>query len=134
MSVDPSVLIAQAMTLAESFLRDRCAIQELTTTNDGHGGFTEKWVDIESDVPVLVEAIDDDGSVVAQAPRGIVTQKLFLKVTAKTQIIEPSQRIVVAARDGKSAMIFEQPKRLDETYEALITVAATLNVSRTDET
>lgn len=134
MSVDPAVLIAQAMTLAEAFLRDRCAIQELTSTNNDDGGFTENWDDIESDVPVLVEAIDDDESVVAQAPRGIVTHRLYLKVTAKTQIIEPSQRIVVAARNGKSAMIFEQPKRLDETYEALITVAATLNVSRTDET
>jgi hypothetical protein len=134
MSVDPVVLVAQAMTLAEAFLRDRCAIQGLTTVNDGQGGFTERWVDLESDVPVLVEAVDDSGSVVAQAPRGIVTQKLFLKVTAITQAIEPSQQIVVAARNGKPAMIFEQPKRLDETYEALITVAATLNVSRTDET
>lgn len=134
MSVDPAALVAQAMTLAEAFLRDRCAIQRLTTVNDGRGGFTEQWVDIESDIPVLVEAIDDSESVVAQAPRGIVTQKLFLKVTLTTQVIEPSQRIVVAARNGKSAMIFEQPKRLDETFEALITVAATLNVSRTDET
>lgn len=134
MSVDPAVLIAQAMTLAEPFLRDRCAVQELTTTNDGQGGFTENWDDIESDVPVLVEAIDDDASVVAQAPRGIVTHKLYLKVTTTTQVIDPSKRIVVAARGSKAAMIFEQPKRLDETYEALITVAATLNVSRTDET
>lgn len=133
MSVDPAVLIAQAMVLAESYLRDRCAIQGMTTTNTDDGGFTEDWNDIESDVPVLVEAIDDEQSVVAQAPRGLVTHKLYLKVTTTTQTIEPSQRIVVAARGSKSAMIFEQPKRLDETYEALVTVAATLNVSRTDE-
>lgn len=134
MSVDPATLIAQAMVLAEPFLRDRCAIQTLTTTNDGHGGFSENWADVESDVPVLVEAVDDDQSVVAQAPRGLTTSRLYLKATATTKAIDPSQRIVVAARDGKAAMIFEQPKRLDESYEALITVAATLNVTSTDET
>lgn len=131
MSIDPAVLIAQAMTLAESYLLDRCAVQEYTKTNDDAGGFTEGWEDIESDIPVLVEAVDDDESVIAQAPRGIVTAKLYLKVTPATQAIEPSKRIVVAARNGKSVMIFEQPKRLDETFEALITVAATLNVSTT---
>lgn len=134
MSIDPAVLIAQAAVLAESYSRDRCAVQELTTTNNADGGFTEKWADIESNIPILVEVLDDDESVIAQAPRGIVTAKLYLKVTPATQAIEPSKRIVIAARNGKSAMIFEQPKRLDETYEALITVAATLNVSRTDET
>jgi len=122
------------MGLTETYLRDRCTVQELTTTNDGHGGFTEGWADLESDVPVLVEAADDEESVIAQAPRGIVTHRLYLKVTSTTKMIEPSQRIVVAARDGKSQMLFEQPKRLDETYEALITVAATLNVSSPDET
>lgn len=131
MSVDPAVLVAQAMVLAEPFLKDRCSVQALTSTNDGHGGFTEGWADVETGVPVLVEAIDDDASVVAQAPRATVTHRLYLKVTAATQAIEPSQRILVAARDGKAAMIFEQPKRLDETYEALITVAATLNVTST---
>lgn len=132
MSVDPAVLVAQAMTLAESYLRDRCAIQEYTKTNDGRGGFTEGWNDIVSDIPVLVEAADDEQATVAQAPRGIVTHRLYLKVTTVTQVIEPSQRVVVAARDGKGAMIFEQPKRLDESYEALITIAATLNVTGTD--
>lgn len=130
----PAVLLAQAKSLVEAYLPDRCAVQRYTKINDGSGGFTEGWADIESDIPGLVEAVDDDGSVVAQAPRGVVTQKVFLKVTAVTQVIEPSQRIVVASRDGKAAMILEQPKRLDESFEALITVAATLNVSRTDET
>jgi head-tail adaptor len=134
MSVNPEALVAQAMVLAETYLRDRCAVQGLTTTNDGRGGFTEGWNDIESDIPVLVEAADDEESVIAQAPRGIVTHRLYLKVTSTTKLIEPSQRIVVATRDGKSQMLFEQPKRLDETYEALITVAATLNVSSPDET
>lgn len=134
MSVDPLVLVAQAMSLAEPFLQDRCAIQGLDTTNTSDGGFTENWADIESDVPVLVEAASDDEAIIAEAPRGIVTHRLYLKVTTATQLIEPSQRIFVAARGTKPAMIFEQPKRLDETYEALITVAATLNVSRTDET
>lgn len=132
MSVDPAILIAQAMALAEPFLRDRCSIQTLTTTNDGQGGFTENWADIESDIPVLVEAVDDEQSVVAQAPRGLTTARLYLKATATTKLIDPSQRIIVAARDGKSAMTFEQPKRLDESYEALITVAATLNVTSTN--
>lgn len=132
MSIDPAVLIAQAMTLAEPFLRDRCSIQGYTEIKDGTGGFDEQWPTIESDVPVLVEAIDDEQSVIAQAPRGIVTHRLYLKATDTTKLIDPSQRIVVAARDGKSAMIFEQPKRLDETYEALITVAATLNVTSTE--
>lgn len=132
MSIDPAVLIAQAMTLAEPFLRDRCSIQTLTTTRTGDGGFDESWSDIESDIPVLVEAVDDEQSVVAQAPRGLTTSRLFLKATDTTKVIDPSQRIVVAARDGKSAMTFEQPKRLDETYEALITVAATLNVTSTE--
>lgn len=132
MSIDPVVLIAQAMVLAEPFLRDRCSIQTLTTTKTGDGGFEENWNDIETDVPVLVEAVDDDESVVAQAPRGVMTARLYLKATDATKVIDPSQRIVVAPRDGKGEMIFEQPKRLDETYEALITVAATLNVTGTE--
>lgn len=127
----PAALLAQARVLAEAYLPDSCAVQELTSTPSGDGGFSEDWATLET-VPGLVEAVDDSGAVVAQAPRGVVTQKVFLKVTSVTQAIDPSQRIVVAPRDGKSQLILEQPKRLDETFEALITVAATLNVTSTD--
>jgi len=124
----PTVLIAQARVLAESYLPDSCAVQELTTTNDGSGGFAESWTTIET-VPGLVEAIDDIEAIVGSAPRGAVTQKLFLRVTPTTQALKPSQRIVVAPRDGKGQLMFTQPKRLDESFEALITVAGVLDVS-----
>jgi len=124
----PATLIAQARILAEPYLPDSCAIQELTTTNDGSGGFAESWTTIET-VPGLVEAIDDIEAIVGSAPRGAVTQKLFLRVTPTTQALKPSQRIVVAPRDGKGQLVFTQPKRLDESFEALITVAGVIDVS-----
>lgn len=124
----PATLIAQARVLTEAYLPDSCAVQELTTTNDGSGGFTESWITLET-VAGLVEAIDDSEAVVGSAPRGAVTQKLYLRVTTVTQAIKPNQRIVVAAREGKGALVFTRPKRLDESFGALITVAGVLDVS-----
>lgn len=124
----PAILIAQARTLAESYLPDSCTVQELTTVNDGSGGFSEQWTTVEV-VPGLVEAVDDTEAIVGSAPRGAVTQKLFLRVTPTTQALKPSQRIVIAPRDGKGQLVFTQPKRLDESFEALITVAGVLDVS-----
>ena len=124
----PAVLIAQARTLAEQYLPDSCAIQELTTVNDGSGGFREKWHTLET-ARGLVEAIDDAEVVIGNAPRGAVTQKLYLRVTPTTQAIQTSQRIVVAPREGKGELVFSQLKRLDESFEALITVAGVIDVS-----
>ena len=124
----PTMLIAQARVLAESYLPDSCAVQELTTTNDGSGGFTEGWSTIET-VPGLYEAVDDIEAIVAAAPRGAVTQKLFLRVTPTTQAIKPSQRIVIAPRDGRGTLVFTQPKQLGESFETLITVAGVTDVS-----
>jgi len=124
----PAVLLAQAKVLAEQYLPDSCAIQELTTVNDGDGGFKEDWATIET-VPGLVEAVDDAEVVIGNAPRGAVTQKLYLRVTPTTQAIQTSQRIVVAPRDGKGELVFTQLKRLDESFEALITVAGVIDVS-----
>lgn len=124
----PATLIAQARVLAETYLPDSCAIQELTTVNDGSGGFREDWATIET-IQGLVEAVDDTEAIVGQAPRGAVTQKLFLRVTTTTQAIKPSQRIMVAARGGKGELIITQPKRLDESFETLITVAGVIDVS-----
>jgi hypothetical protein len=128
----PAILIAQAKVLAEQYLPDSCAIQELTTTNDGSGGFGESWNTIET-VPGLVEAVDDMEAIVGSAPRGAVTQKLYLRVTTVTQALKPSQRVVVAPRDGKGELIFTQLKRLDESFETLITVAGVLDVSNPEE-
>jgi len=124
----PAVLIAQAKVLAEQYLPDSCAIQELTTVNDGSGGFREEWATLET-VPGLVEAVDDAEVVIGNAPRGVVTQKLYLRVTPITQAIQTSQRIVVAPRDGKRELVFSQLKRLDESFEALVTVAGVIDVS-----
>src|SRR5690349_5578133 len=112
----PAVLIAQARTLAEQYLPDSCTIQELTTVSDGDGGFHEDWATLET-VPGLVEAVDDAEVVIGNAPRGAVTQKLYLRVTPTTQALKPSQRIVVAAREGKDQLMFTQLKRLDESFE-----------------
>lgn len=124
----PAVLIAQAKVLAESYLPDSCAIQELTTTPDGSGGFTESWATLET-IPGLVEADTSNQVVVGDAPRGAVKQTLFLRVTTITQAIKLSQRIVVAARNGKGQLIVTQPKREDESFEVLITVSGFINVS-----
>ena len=124
----PAVLLAQARVLAEQYLPDSCAIQELTSVNDGSGGFREEWATIET-VPGLVEAVDDAEVVIGNAPRGAVTQKLYLRVTPITQAIQTSQRVVVAPRDGKGELVFTQLKRLDESFEALITVVGVIDVS-----
>lgn len=128
----PALLIAQARTLAKPYLRDSCAIQSLTTVADGAGGFIEQWATIET-VNGLLEFNDDSEQVVGEAPRGAVTQKIRLEVTTTTQAIKPSQRIIVAARDGKPELIFVQPKRMDQSYEILITIGAVLDVSNPEE-
>lgn len=124
----PAALIAQARIQALQFTTESCAVQELTTTNDSSGGFTESWTTLET-VPGLIEWVDDSELVVGGAPRGAVTHKLRLKVTPVTQAIVPSQRIVVAARDGKAELVFVQPKRLDQSYEVLVSVGAVIDVS-----
>jgi len=124
----PATLIAQARVLAEVYLPDVCAIQQLSTIEDGQGGFSEHWVTIET-VSGLVQDATDLQAVVGQAPRGAVTHKLMLEVTPTTQAIVPSQRIVVAPREGKGQLIFTQPKRLDQSYEILVRVACIIDVS-----
>lgn len=126
----PAALLSQARVLAEAYLPDSCAVQELTTTPKGDGGFDENWVTLET-VPGLVEADTSNQAVVGDAPRGAVKQTLFLRVTAVTQAIKTSRRILVAARDGKGQLIITQPKREDESFEALITVSGFINVSET---
>lgn len=124
----PDILIAQARVQALQFTNESCAVQELTTTESGDGSFEETWTTLET-VPGLIEWVDDSEQVVGGAPRGAVTHKLRLKVTAVTQAIVPSQRILVAARDGKPALTFVQPKRLDQSYEILVSVGAVIDVS-----
>lgn len=128
----PAILIAQAKVLAEQYLPDSCEIQELTSIPIGDGGFREDWITLET-VSGLYEAVDDTEAIVAAAPRGAVTQKLFLRVTTVTQAIKPSQRIVVAPRDGRGALTLTQPKQLGESFEALITVAGVIDVSNSEE-
>ena len=127
----PAALIAQARLAAEPYTPDTCAIQTLVKTEDNRGGFIESWVTIET-VAGLVQAVDDTEAIVGGATRGAVTHKLMLKVTPITQVIDPSQRIVVAARDGAPEMIFTQPKRLDQSYRILVRVAAVIDVSNTE--
>lgn len=128
----PATLLAQARVLAETYLPDSCAVQELTSTPLGDGGFKESWNTIET-VAGLVEASDDSEAIVAGAPRGAVMQKLYLRVTPTTQAIKPSQRIVVAAREGKSQLVVTQPKRLDESFETLITISGVIDASSNTE-
>lgn len=128
----PVLLIAQARTLAEPYLPDSCAIQQLTTVNDGAGGFSETWTTIET-VAGLVEWVNDREQVVGGAPRGAVMQKLRLRVTPITQAIQPSQRIVVAARYGKPELFITQPKRLDQSYEVLVSISGVIDVSNPEQ-
>lgn len=124
----PDILIGQARVQALAFTNESCAVQTLTSTDNGDGSFTESWATIET-VPGLVEWVDDSEQVIGGAPRGAVTHKLRLKVTPTTRAIVPSQRIVVAAREGKAQMVFTQPKRLDQSYEVLVSVAVIIDVS-----
>lgn len=128
----PALLIAQARTIAEPYLPESCAIQELTTTPNGDGGFSEGWNTVET-VPGLIQWIDDSEAVVGGAPRGVVAHKLRLRVTETTQNINPSNRILVAPRDGKPELVFTQPKRMPQSYEVLVTVSAVIDVSNPEE-
>lgn len=121
----PATLLAQAKTLVETYLPDTCSIYEPAETDIPGGGFeSSDGVAIESGIRCLLEAESDSDAVVAGASRGVVIQKLFLEVTDSTKLIKPSQVIVVDAREGKPSRRFEQPKLLDESFEALITVGA----------
>lgn len=128
----PAALIAQARTLAEPYLPDSCAVQGLTNVPNGDGGFTEQWTTMET-IPGLVEWVDDSEAIVGGAPRGAVTHKLRLRVTAVTQAIKPSQRVIVAARDERPELVLTQPKRLSQSYEILVTLAGVLDVSNPEE-
>lgn len=124
----PAALLAQARVLAEAYLPDSCAVQELTSTPSGDGGFSEDWATLET-VPGLVEADTSNQGVAGEAPRGAVKQTVFLRVTTVTQAIKTSHRIMVAARDGKEQLIITQPKREDESFEALVTISGYINAS-----
>lgn len=125
-------LITQARALAADFTNESCAIQEYGTIDNGDGSFTEGWNTLET-VAGLIQFVDDSEQVIGGAPRGAVTHKLRLKVTAVTQAIKPSHRIVVAARGTRPALTFVQPKRMDQSYEVLVTVGAVIDVSNPDQ-
>lgn len=121
----PAVLIAEAKTLVETYLPDTCSIYEPAEVDIPGGGFeSSDGTAIESGIKCLLEAESDSDAIVAGASRGVVIQKLFLEVTDNTKLIKPSQVIVVDAREGKPQMRFLQPKRLDESFEVLITIGA----------
>lgn len=55
-----------------------------------------------------------------------VTHKILMEATAATLAIKQNYIITIHARDGRPALLFEQPIRLDESLSPLIIVAAIL--------
>lgn len=122
-------LIDDVRGLAEGFLEDSCSIVDIQSAPDGYGGTTRSSVTIASDVPCLLESGGDLGvAVLAGTIVSASRATIFMQVTAETQSITPDMEIVVAARGDKPAMTFEDPRRLDESYAALLAVSAKIRV------
>jgi len=125
----PAQLIASARELVGDFLPDTCTVKSKSAgSNDGYGGEAEDFDDVATDVPCLYESQSDSTLVVIGGSQsGVTRHKLFLKLDeAVVHDIGPGWEIVVDARDDKPALTFEDPRRLDESNEVLLTISAKL--------
>lgn len=121
-------LIEQAKTLAESLCEDTCSIVEVSSANDGYGGQTETRATLVSDVPCIYEAVNDQVLDASGQRISIISHKLYLMTDSDTQAIKPHYEIVVDAKGDKDELTFENPQRMSESYEALLTVGAKLRL------
>jgi len=125
----PAALLTAAKALVGDFLPDTCTVKAITAGSvDGFGGEADTLTTVASGIKCLYEPIRDQPlTVLAGAAMGITRHKLFLKLDdVDLQGIGPSYQIVVDARGNKGALTFEDPRRLDESNEVVLTVSAKL--------
>lgn len=127
----PTPLLASAKALIDNDpdaagLVDRCDVIRRSTTGDDYGGATSSLTTLASDVPCLYEERTFGNAQLAGMASGGVTHNIFLLSTAVTRLIQPTYKIVVAARDDTPELTFEDPIRLDESLSPLVHLAANL--------
>lgn len=110
------------------FGADLCSITYTgAEVNDGFGGTTPGTPTTVSSVKCFIEAFKSPMQVtVGGAGLTSLTHKITLEATAATKAIKSDYQIVVAARNDKPALTFEQPVTLDGSYTPLVEVAAVL--------
>jgi hypothetical protein len=127
MSLQAQVVAARAT--AEGLCEDLCTIVDISSTPDGFGGHSQTRTNVATNIPCVIESrAMVEAAVVAGTIASLQRTKIYMKVTTITQAIRPDYEIVVAARDGKAALTFEDPRRLDQSYEVLVTVSAKLRI------
>lgn len=125
MTIQAQVLAARSA--AEDLCEDSCTIVDISSTPDGYGGHTQTRTNLATAIPCLIESRSEvEAAVVAGTIESLIRTKIYMKVTGVTQAITPDMEIVIAARDGKAQLTFEDPRRMDQSYEILVTVSAKL--------
>ena len=125
MTLQAQVLAARPA--AEDLCEDSCTIVDISSTPDGYGGHTQTRTNLATAIPCLIQSRSEvEAAVTAGTIASLIETKIFMKVTAVTQAITPDMEIIVAARDGKAALTFEDPRRMDQSYELLVIVSAKL--------
>jgi hypothetical protein len=125
----PAALIATAKALVSDFLPDLCTVKQITAgAADGFGGEADTLTTVASSIKCLYEPIRDIPLMTqGGAVTGVSRFKVFLELTdVDLQNIAPGWQIVVAARGDKPQLTFEDPRRMDESNEVLLTVSAKL--------
>jgi hypothetical protein len=121
--------VEAAREAAEGLCEDLCTIVDISSTPDGFGGHAQTRTNLATGVPCIIESrAMMEAAVSAGTIASLVRTKIYMQVTSITQAIRPDYEIVVAARDGKAALTFEDPRRLDQSYEVLVTVSAKLRI------
>ena len=108
------------------FLPDKADLLEPTSTADGYGAQTISETELVTDIPCLWELLSPSVEMTIGTKNVVLTHKLWLESTEKIGAIKPSYRIRIQAREAKGEIIFEQPVRLDESFNPLVAVLAKL--------
>lgn len=111
---------------AEEFMSDLCDLTKPTLTDGGGSGDTLTQSTAASNVPCFYKPSGRNSPLVVGGHAYIASHQFTLPATTEVLAITPEYRITVQARGSNPQMIFEQPVIVQNSFMALVKVAATL--------
>jgi hypothetical protein len=117
-----------AARVALTAFPDRCSLITITSVPDGFGGSTETETTVESNIPCIRDLLTKGMQPIAGSQITTQTDRIMMKDTENTRLIQSHYKIVIAAR-VLPQLTFENPVTLDGSYAPIVTIAAARVVS-----
>jgi len=111
---------------AEEFMSDTCSLIKPTFTDGGASGDTLTQATVASNVPCFYKPAGRNSPLVVGGQAYIASHQFTLPATTEVLAITPEYKLTVQARGSNPQMIFEQPVIVQNSFTALVKVAATL--------